>query len=98
MLETRKHTYGEFGFFTSLEEARPYIHTTFNIAEMPLGGYFSYKDNIYRIHHYENNTFEMWVTNPELELRTVPAEDQGLYLGDTPRLPNRENDTLEIPI
>lgn len=79
--EIRKHNQGEFRFFESLEEAVSHINTTFNMVEMPVGGYFAYKDNIFCVHHYENNTFELWVTNPEGELRTIDSEEQGLYLG-----------------
>ena len=89
--EIRKHQMGEFGFFASLEEAQAHINTTFCVAEMPIGGYFSYKDNIFRVHHYENNTFELWVTNPEGELRTIDSEAQALYLGENSELPLPQN-------
>ena len=85
--EIRKHQMGEFSFFATLEEAKPYINTTFNVAEMPVGGYFAYKDNIYRVHHYENNDFQLWVTNPEGELKIIDPEENGLYLGENYSMP-----------
>ena len=79
--ETRKQIYGEFGFFTSLEEAIPFENTEFCLAEMPVGGFFQNKDQIYQVAKYENNTFQMVVKNTNGELVTMDPEINVLYLG-----------------
>ena len=79
--EIRKHVYGEFGFFASLEEAIPVEGTEFCLAEMPIGGYFINKDKVYQVVKYENNNFQMVVKTLLGKHLEMDPENNYLYLG-----------------
>lgn len=79
--EQRKHAYGDFGFFTSVEEAVPVEDTEFCLAEMPIGGYFINKDKVYQVVKYENNNFQMIVKTLQGDQIEMDPENNYLYLG-----------------
>lgn len=83
MMETRlTEQQKPFIFFSSVEEAKDHTNTTFNVAEMPIGGFIKYNNKLYRIQKYNNTTCRMEVIDTESHVEEIDSTDNAYYLGD----------------
>lgn len=83
MSETRiSKNQNPFIFFHSISEAKDTENTNYNVGEMPVGGFIKYKNKVYQIKCYNNETYQMEVINMNGIESTINSEENAYYLGN----------------
>lgn len=76
-----------FEFYQTIEEVpTTYIGEEWNVGEMPLGAWVTYRNKLYRLDKYDNNTGRFIVSN-NYGVNSIDATDNAIYWGEWENVP-----------